>query len=59
VKNGFTTVRRWKKELFLPANTDQRFGYIVWTSTENWVRLYSCRLSRSIFYSAMQSISQL
>jgi len=36
----------------------ERFGYIVWTSTQNWVRLYSCRLCSSICCSAMQSTSQ-
>jgi len=24
-----------EKELLLPADTDQRFGFIVWTSTQN------------------------
>jgi len=42
----------------LPADTDQRLGSIVWTSTQNSVRLYSCWLSSSFCYSAIQYNSQ-
>ena len=30
----------------------ERFGSVVWTSTQNWVRLYTCRLCSSISCSA-------
>jgi len=45
-----------KAFLLLPADTDQRLGSIVWTSTQNWVRLYSCPLSSSICCSAINAI---
>jgi len=59
LKNSFTTVCSWKTRAFVACwNRSERFGSVVWTSTQNWVRLYSCRLCSSISCSAMQSTSQ-
>jgi len=52
LKNSFTTICSCKKTTF------GRFGSTLWTSTQNWVRLYICRLCSSICCSAMQSTSQ-
>jgi len=59
LKNSFTTVCSWKTRAFVACrHRSEIFGSVVWTSTQNWVRLYSCRLCSSISCSEMQSTSQ-
>ena len=59
LRNCFTTVCGWKKMAFVACrHRSKRFGSVVWTSTQNWVRFYSCRLCSPISGSAMQSTSQ-
>ena len=59
LKRSITIVFSWKKRAFVACqHRSKRFGFIVWTSTQNEVRVYSCRLCSSICCSAMQSTPQ-
>jgi len=52
LKNSFTTAWSWKNRAFVACrHRSERFGSIVYTSTQNWVRLQLSTLQLNLLFS--------